>query len=418
MVRRIGTAVPSAPSRKSYGVGRGAPGRSRVSARWHFLWIAILCLNIPGPPRAGGSSEVVGNAATGERTRAPSGTNASWQIRDETSWMPYDSLKVDNVVIIDDRYSRATGYKTTQTDLISLHGPQFSSVQSHPGPSDTCQMQGDSAEKTASTADDSSEPVKTNGKRREGGNSGSGGSRKSKHKHPVEGEWIVRFEEYLFQKEHLTALIAELGDEREAGRWQWVERTNPAAAFPTDFGLLRIPDIAITDLKLKLTRLPFVKDVSPQMKFTRAIMYSATENEEQGAENTDTRQNTETKTGKKGLKDCGAKSGPKNWGGEKDTCKYDDRAPIEKRPGKFQTRMSWGEEGEGEGDGDGEGMGAGPLLGNVSLAESERRRLLQVGGWEGDFCRVAKVKIIFFGCVDPPPGVSHVKVISARIDIS
>ena len=62
----------------------------------------------------------------------------------------------------------------------------------------------------------------------------------------MEGEYIVRFREYRMAAEHRAALEAALGSAggagagSSAGAWQWVERANQAAAFPTDFGLLRI----------------------------------------------------------------------------------------------------------------------------------------------------------------------------------
>ena len=62
----------------------------------------------------------------------------------------------------------------------------------------------------------------------------------------VEGEFIVRFRDYRMAAEHRAVLEAALGSSggagtsSSAGAWQWVERANQAAAFPTDFGLLRI----------------------------------------------------------------------------------------------------------------------------------------------------------------------------------
>jgi len=35
-----------------------------------------------------------------------------------------------------------------------------------------------------------------------------------------------------------------------ASQWEWVERRNKAAEFPTDFGLLRIADVALTAVKV------------------------------------------------------------------------------------------------------------------------------------------------------------------------
>ncbi|KAL2607535.1 hypothetical protein R1flu_026108 [Riccia fluitans] len=83
----------------------------------------------------------------------------------------------------------------------------------------------------------------------------------------VAGEYIVRFREYRDAHTHRHALEQAVGSEG----WEWVERNNPAAAFPTDFGLLRIPD---SQRELVLSRLAgarIVRDVSHQMKFTRGL---------------------------------------------------------------------------------------------------------------------------------------------------
>ena len=78
------------------------------------------------------------------------------------------------------------------------------------------------------------------------GGPGGGEPRWDAAREAVEGEYIVRFREYRMAAEHRAALEAALGSAggagagSSAGAWQWVERANQAAAFPTDFGLLRI----------------------------------------------------------------------------------------------------------------------------------------------------------------------------------
>jgi len=61
----------------------------------------------------------------------------------------------------------------------------------------------------------------------------------------VDGEWIVRFTAYAPAGSHISALTAALGvpSSQTAGggaTWAWVDRPNPAAAFPTDFGVIRL----------------------------------------------------------------------------------------------------------------------------------------------------------------------------------
>lgn len=63
------------------------------------------------------------------------------------------------------------------------------------------------------------------------------------------GLHIVRFKDYRMAGEHRAALAAAMPIDDGAG-WQWVERHNKAAAFPTDFGLLRLA--AATEPALKV----------------------------------------------------------------------------------------------------------------------------------------------------------------------
>lgn len=95
---------------------------------------------------------------------------------------------------------------------------------------------------------------------------------------PVQGEWIVRFKSYKHAAKHKKQLEAELGCPN--GLWSWVDRVNAAAKLPTDFGLLQI---AGTEegrrLREKLSRLPDVKDVSPQMRFTRGLAWEGRKEE-------------------------------------------------------------------------------------------------------------------------------------------
>jgi len=55
----------------------------------------------------------------------------------------------------------------------------------------------------------------------------------------IDGDWIVRFTAYKPADQHVAALAASLGPTTPA-TWAWVDRANPAAALPTDFGVVRL----------------------------------------------------------------------------------------------------------------------------------------------------------------------------------
>ena len=69
-----------------------------------------------------------------------------------------------------------------------------------------------------------------------------------------EGLYIVRFREYAMAEAHHTALQTALtggSSSGDSGGWEWVERRNPAAAHPTDFGLLRLAPAGEAALKVR-----------------------------------------------------------------------------------------------------------------------------------------------------------------------
>jgi hypothetical protein len=94
----------------------------------------------------------------------------------------------------------------------------------------------------------------------------------------VADEYIVRFTEYQHAALHRRAL-EEVG---QTEKWQWVERNNPASAFPTDFALLQIERSISAIFVIELRKLSFVKDVSPQMRFTRVLMTASEEESSAG----------------------------------------------------------------------------------------------------------------------------------------
>lgn len=92
--------------------------------------------------------------------------------------------------------------------------------------------------------------------------------------HDADGLWIVRFKKYRMAAEHRAALEAALaGASPPVGprAWAWVERRNAAMRFPTDFGLVRVAGDA-GPIKAALEALPFVKDVHPERRLTRAML--------------------------------------------------------------------------------------------------------------------------------------------------
>jgi hypothetical protein len=156
----------------------------------------------------------------------------------------------------------------------------------------------------------------------------------------VADEYIVRFREYQHADLHRQAL-EEVG---HIEKWQWVERNNPASAFPTDFALLQIERSISAIFVIELRKLSFVKDVSPQMRFTRALMTPRSEEESSAA-----------RSG--GGSDSNLEP---PWGDDKSV---NDHAQM-KPPGRLQTSMSH-EDGS-------------PLPGNASLVNRGRTLLLQV----------------------------------------
>ncbi|KAL4302528.1 hypothetical protein GQ457_10G016810 [Hibiscus cannabinus] len=71
--------------------------------------------------------------------------------------------------------------------------------------------------------------------------------------------YIIRFTEYKPASDHRSYLESSL---RSDG-WEWIERRNPAARFPTtDFGMLSIEDSMKEVLIGEIVKLGFVKDVN------------------------------------------------------------------------------------------------------------------------------------------------------------
>lgn len=86
----------------------------------------------------------------------------------------------------------------------------------------------------------------------------------------VEGRYIVRFKQYKHGREHKLALEEQLGAKEKKG-WKWIERNNAAAAYPTDFGVLQIQSDGLID---EIENLEFVKDVSAEARYSRALLFN------------------------------------------------------------------------------------------------------------------------------------------------
>ncbi|KAI3883967.1 hypothetical protein MKX03_028603 [Papaver bracteatum] len=81
--------------------------------------------------------------------------------------------------------------------------------------------------------------------------------------------YIVRFLDYKKADDHKVYLEENLG---LFEGWKWIERRNPASAFPTDFGLVSIEQAFYTSLIERIGKLGFVKDVSVDLSYSRGLL--------------------------------------------------------------------------------------------------------------------------------------------------
>lgn len=177
---------------------------------------------------------------------------------------------------------------------------------------------------------------------------------------PVQGEWIVRFRNYKHAAKHKRLLEEHLGSSSEL--WGWVDRVNPAAKLPTDFGLLTV---AASEegrrFREHLAGLPEVKDVSPQMRFTRGLTWEddrgqSRRAQEKRAQEARRRALDQSSKGSGSAAGAGSEEDASDgqskdakrekegdwhthWGGTDFTASV--TGPTRKRPGRFQTRPSF-----------------------------------------------------------------------------
>ena len=82
---------------------------------------------------------------------------------------------------------------------------------------------------------------------------------------PIRNNYIVRFLQYKPAEEHRAYLESKI----RSDRWKWIERNNPAAKYPTDFGLVSIQESARESVIGEIQRLGLVKDVNADFSYRR-----------------------------------------------------------------------------------------------------------------------------------------------------
>ncbi|CAN7114522.1 unnamed protein product [Brassica rapa subsp. narinosa] len=80
--------------------------------------------------------------------------------------------------------------------------------------------------------------------------------------------YIIRFKHYEPAETHRIYLESEV----RSGGWGWIERDNPAAKYPTDFGVLWIEESGREAVVGEIERLAMVKDVSVEFRYQRVLL--------------------------------------------------------------------------------------------------------------------------------------------------
>jgi len=102
------------------------------------------------------------------------------------------------------------------------------------------------------------------------GSGGVGGEGKTLP--PPASRYVVRFLEYRRAAEHREYLDGGLRGAALAASWRWVERRNPAAAFPTDFAVLEIRDAHREAVVAAVRALGRVRDVHADATYSRSVL--------------------------------------------------------------------------------------------------------------------------------------------------
>ncbi|XP_056852389.1 subtilisin-like protease SBT6.1 isoform X2 [Raphanus sativus] len=85
---------------------------------------------------------------------------------------------------------------------------------------------------------------------------------------PTHTNHIIRFKHYKPAETHRIYLESEV----RSGGWGWIERDNPAAKYPTDFGVLWIEESGRDAVVGEIERLGMVKDVSVEFRYQRVLL--------------------------------------------------------------------------------------------------------------------------------------------------
>lgn len=100
-----------------------------------------------------------------------------------------------------------------------------------------------------------------------------GGGGRAQTLDPPASRFVVRFVEYRHANEHREYLEAGLrGAALPAESWRWIERRNPAAAFPTDFAVLEIRDAHRDAVVSAVRALGRVRDVHADATYKRGVL--------------------------------------------------------------------------------------------------------------------------------------------------
>ncbi|GLT48581.1 hypothetical protein SLA2020_221980 [Shorea laevis] len=90
--------------------------------------------------------------------------------------------------------------------------------------------------------------------------------------------YIVRFREYKQASDYRSYLESSLRSEG----WKWIERQNPAAKYPTDFGLVAIEEASKDGVIMEIEKLGLVKDVNLEVSYNRGLLAGSFEDGKKG----------------------------------------------------------------------------------------------------------------------------------------
>ncbi|GKV06606.1 hypothetical protein SLEP1_g18479 [Rubroshorea leprosula] len=90
--------------------------------------------------------------------------------------------------------------------------------------------------------------------------------------------YIVRFREYKQASDYRSYLETSLRSEG----WKWIERHNPAAKYPTDFGLVAIEEASKDGAIMEIEKLGLVKDVNLEVSYNRGLLAGSFEDGKKG----------------------------------------------------------------------------------------------------------------------------------------